>query len=383
MDGAVPIPATLPDLARFFPRADWVWVGTQLFALAIPFLFLLLGLSPPLRTFSERLAGARKYWAITIFACIYLGVAWVVMLPVGYFGDILFRRAWHGPTPTTIQWLVSQGAILLGQCALAAALLWIPYTLIRRTPRTWWLWSTIVLVPLLAVVLALYQLTLTPLWTPYRNPSPVLARRFEALAERCGLSHLQVYVGGGDSTVIGVGPFRRIIMADEADLTPDEDVVAFAHELKHYLLDTWKPVWIGAALLLAGLWLVDLVGRSAIQSFRGRLGFSELQDSASFPLAVLILTAYWLAIGLPVFNAVQRHIELEADRFALELTHLNHAEGLLQSSRATYALNEYYWFYRIWRANHPSQSVRVRLANTYHPWSTGKPSVYGRLCRMP
>ena len=385
MNGAVPIPVTLPDLARFYPRADWVWVGTQLFALAVPVAFLLLGLSPRLRAFCDQAAGGKRYRAVTTFACLYLAIAAVLTLPVGYFADILFRRAWHGPTPTSAEWLVGQGVVLLRECILAAALVWIPYAFLRRAPRTWWLWSTAVLLPLLTTALAVYQLVLTPLWTPYRNPDPILAGRFEALAERCGLRHLPIYLfGGPGETVIGVGPFRRILVTDDPNLSADEQIVLFAHELKHYLLDdTWKPIVMAAALLVAGLWLVEVLGRAAIRSFRGRLGFSELSDPASFPLAVFILSLSWLAIGLPLFNAVSRHIELQADRFALEITHLNRAEGLAQIHFAKYQLNEYYWFYRIWRADHPSQSERVRLANTYHPWTTGGRSVYSSLCRMP
>jgi hypothetical protein len=56
---------------------------------------------------------------------------------------------------------------------------------------------------------------------------------------------------------------------------------------------------------------------------------------------------------------------------------------LLQVRFAKYKLNEYYWFYRIWRANHPSQADRVRLANTYRPWTGGGRVVYERVCRMP
>jgi hypothetical protein len=89
------------------------------------------------------------------------------------------------------------------------------------------------------------------------------------------------------------------------------------------------------------------------------------------------------AVGLPAFNAVQRHAELEADRFALELTHENRGEALLQAHYSKYKLNEYYGFYRVWRANHPSQAERVRLANTYHPWDNGGALVYGHVCRMP
>jgi STE24 endopeptidase len=385
VNSAVPIPVTLPIIARFYPRADLVWVGTQLFALAIPLVVLASGASPRLRALCERVAGGRRYWVVTIFACLYLVLAAVVTLPVGYFADILFRRAWHGPTPTTVQWLASQGVVLLRECVLAAALVWIPYTLMRRAPRTWWLWATAVLVPLLTVALGIYQLVLTPLWTPYRKPDTVLAGRFEALAARCGVPHVPIYLfSGPGETVIGVGPFRRILVTDDPNLSRDEQVVLFAHELKHYLLDdTWKPIVMLAGLLITGLWLVHVLGSAAIRVFRRRLGFSELSDPASFPLAVFVLSLSWLVIGLPLFNTVSRHIELEADRFALELTHLNRAEGLAQLYFSKYQLNEYYWFYRIWRADHPSSSERVRLANTYHPWTTGKPSVYRWLCRMP
>jgi STE24 endopeptidase len=204
------VPATLPDLARFYPRADWVWVGTQLFALAVPIVFLLAGLSPRLRALCERATGGRRYWTVTTSTCVYLGLAAVVTLPVGYFADILFRRAWHGPTPTTMQWLLSQGVALLTECILAAALVWIPYTFMRRAPRSWWLWSTAALVPLLAAVLTVYQILLTPMWTSYRSPDPAIAMRLESVAERCGLTHLRIYVGGDDETVVGIGPLRNL-----------------------------------------------------------------------------------------------------------------------------------------------------------------------------
>jgi hypothetical protein len=50
MGESVPIPVTLPDLVRFYPEADWVWIGVQLFALAIPLVFLFSGVTARLRT---------------------------------------------------------------------------------------------------------------------------------------------------------------------------------------------------------------------------------------------------------------------------------------------------------------------------------------------
>jgi hypothetical protein len=305
-------------------------------------------------------------------------------LPVHYLADLVFIRAWNGPTPSTPQWLASQAGTLIAALVLVGATVWIPYALMARAPRLWWALSAAVLVPLIAVALMVYQLLLTPLWIHYHPVGdPGLASQFEALATRCAVPHIPIYVGGTDSTVLGVGPYLRLVLEEDPGLTRPERIVAFAHELKHYVLDGWKGIGMVAAMVTAGLWLVDLLGRAVIRARAKPVGFADLADPAALPLAVLILSASWLFVGLPVWNAVQRHVELEADRFALELTHDNHAAGLLQSDHAKYSLNEFYWFYRIWRANHPSQADRVRLANSYHPWSSGGRLVYAGVCRTP
>ena len=69
-------------------------------------------------------------------------------------------------------------------------------------------------------------------------------------------------------------------------------------------------------------------GPRAIRRFSGRWGFWELSDPASFPLMVFMFTFIGIAI-LPFFNLFARHIELEADRFGLELTHQNHAAATI------------------------------------------------------
>jgi Zn-dependent protease with chaperone function len=218
-------------------------------------------------------------------------------------------------------------------------------------------------------------------------PAGPLAAHAQALGERCGIARLRVLIGGNDdATVIGLGPFNRIVVSEKFvhELTEPEQVVNLAHELKHYLTwDSWQAIALIAAFLLGGLWLVDVLARGILARFGHRWGFTGLADPASFPLVLCTLTALWLAAGLPLYNAVQRRAELEADRFALELTHLNRAQGLLQIRYSKYSLNDYDAFFRTWMANHPSISERVQFANTYRPWDENEPLRYGTRCRMP
>ena len=114
-------------------------------------------------------------------------------------------------------------------------------------------------------------------------------------------------------------------------------------------------------------------------------GFAALADPAALPLMALVVTAAWAIAGLPIYNAVQRHAELEADRFALEVARDNRAQALWQASvsKQPWRMNEYDPVFRIWFANHPSQSERVRLADSWAPWKQGRPGVYDRVCRPP
>ena len=144
--------------------------------------------------------------------------------------------------------------------------------------------------------------------------------------------------------------------------------------------DNYKALAIVAGLLLAGFWLVNVLGRRAIARFN--FGFKELSDPASLPLVVLILSLLWLAV-LPAFNWEARSIEHEADRFGLELTHENRAMAELFAGWARSGLSppDYDWFFLTFRATHPSLAERIRFANDYRPWEKGGELVYGDVCK--
>jgi len=96
---------------------------------------------------------------------------------------------------------------------------------------------------------------------------------------------------------------------------------------------------------------------------------------------VLMLSVFWLAF-LPFFNLIARHIELEGDRFGLELTHQNHAAAMVfvkdvQSGIAP----DWDTFFLISQATHPSIAQRIEFANNYRPWEQGTPLVYGNVCK--
>jgi STE24 endopeptidase len=362
------------------------WAAFRLLALAIPLCFLFTGLGARLRRMCESISGRRWFWTVTLFACAYLVLAALIALPFEFSIDYIQPHVAGWSHRTLPNLLKGEGAQLVVKLVLASLLIWLPYRLIARSPRRWWLYCALALIPVAFLALVVWPVWVDPLTTTYKplDDRPLEAR-IDALAARCGITHIPVMVGGNSTGVTGLGPTNRIVLQSNLASveTPDQIVFTIGHELKHYVMDdNWKGLAIIAVCLLAGFWLTDRLGRAAIRRFSGRWGFSELSDPASVPLIVFLLTFFWLAI-VPFFNLFSRHIELEADRFGLELTHQNHAAAMVFARDASSGDVAADWdtFFLIFQATHPSVAQRIEFANTYKPWEHGKPLVYGNVCK--
>jgi STE24 endopeptidase len=384
------VPVTVPKATEALLAGQQVanirWAALQLIALAIPLFFLFTGLGARLRRMCESISGRRWLWTTTLFVCVYLIVAALIALPFDYFVGYIrpHNSGWGHQSLADMS--KGDGTQLVVRLVLASLLVWIPYRLIARSPRRWWLYCTLALIPFAFLVMVAWPVWVDPLTTTYKPlDDHALEARIDALAARCGIAHIPVLVGGNSTGVTGLGPTNRIVLQSnlESAETPDQIVFTIGHELKHYVMgDNWKGLAIIAACLLAGFWLTDRLGRAAIRRFSRRWGFSELSDPASFPLILFLLTFLWLAI-LPFFNLFARHIELEADRFGLELTHQNHAAAMefVGDVRSGRVAPDWNTFFLIFQGTHPSVAQRIEFANSYKPWETGAPLAYGNVCK--
>ncbi len=361
-----------------------IWGLSQLATLLLPAVLLFTGWGARLRTACARLARGNRYGTLTLFAGAYLVLALLVLLPLDYWRDIAAEQNFGRPGDPLLPWLAGEVVRLLVKMIVAALFLWIPYALIRRSPRRWWLYGALALIPVAFAVLVALPVFVDPLTTDYKPLNdPKLAAQIEALAQRCGMPHIPIFVGGDDDTVVGLGPTNRIILEENIRTveTPAQIAGTIGHELKHYRMgDNYKALAIVAALLLVGLWLVNRLGRAAIARWHRRFGFADLADPASLPLVVLILFGFWLCV-LPLFNWEARSIEHEADRFGLELTHTGRANAELYAGWAKTFPPDYDWFFLTFRATHPSLAERIAFANDYKPWEKGEKLVYGDVCK--
>jgi Zn-dependent protease with chaperone function len=385
----LPVPQPTPEALAYHHAQDLFWLADQALSLVVPAIILFMGWSAGMTRWARRVTGHRWYPALVLYGILYSVIVFIVALPLAYAHDYVFAHAYDQSNQTLGKWAHDEAVGLVVQLIILALVIWIPFLLIRRSPRRWWLWSTAALTPLFIVGIVLSPIWIQPLFNKFSPlPDGELKTRIEAQAARGGLHNptiLQMDQSTDSKTfgayVAGLGGTARIVIYDTALTTLDERELLFVlgHEMKHYLMgDVWKFVGMFVVLALVGFFAVDRLARAAMRRWAGSFGFTELSDPAALPLLLVIFGLVSL-VTTPITNAISRHIEHEADRFGLEITRDNHAAASTFLKRNKEAMGVPYpgWLERVFRLDHPSLGDRITFANDYHPWEEGKPLVYG------
>ena len=384
---AVPEPSALA--VRYYRTGVPLWVAGTVLDLAIPALLLWTGWSGRMRAAARRLGRSRWYPTVALFGVFYVLVTGLLELPFGWYVGFVRQHQYGLSTQTASQFL-GDGAKAVGVgCVVVVLTLWIPYLLLRRSPRRWWLWTGIATIPLATLALVVTPIWIDPLFDrfgPMRDQA--LEARIVALAQRAGIEGGRVYeVAKSEDTrqvnayVTGLGAGKRIVLWDTLvdRLTPDEVVFVMGHEMGHYVLGHTAMVILGATLLVTGsMYAVHRVAGALLTRWGRRFGFERLDDPASLPLLILVAGVVSLAVT-PVVLATSRYMEHEADRFGLEITRDNQAAArtFVKLQQENLAVPRTGVLDHLWRDSHPDVADRIEFANRYRPWATGGAGRYG------
>jgi Zn-dependent protease with chaperone function len=328
-----------------------------------------------------------------LYAVFFTLVSALLGLPLAYYADFVREHAYGLSNQTLGKWTGDwlKGAAL-GALGLALVL-WIPYLLLRRSPRRWWLYAGLATAPLAALLLIITPVWIDPLFNqfgPMKNHD--LEQRILRLADRAGIPGSRVYevkksvdTKTINAYVTGFGSTKRIVLWDTilAKLDPDQVAFVTAHEMGHFVLGHVRTlIAVLTALALLSLYVVHRLADRLIARSARRFGFNQLSDPASLPLLGLLATAVSL-VATPAVLAFTRHQEHEADRFALELTRDNYAGAttFVRLQQENLSVPRPGRWYMLWRGSHPSLGERVDFANHYRPWEQGQPLRYGQLFR--
>lgn len=246
------------------------------------------------------------------------------------------------------------------------------YTLMRKAPKTWWLWGSGVVALFFVVVMILAPVFIMPLFNKYQPAPPGPVRdEIVAMAKSVGVPSDKIFIYDGSkqsnrytANVAGLGSTSRIAMSDvmfkkDADIAEVRGVVG--HEMGHYVhAHVFIFAGLYAALALAGFFIIDRA-YAPVARLLGAKGVRGLSDPAGFPVLAIILSVLGL-LATPIQVSITRIGESDADTFSLE--HFNEPDGLakalvktIEYRAATPSKLEEILFY-----DHPSVGGRVRKA---------------------
>ena len=394
--GMVAIPEPGPAAIRYQRTGLALWFVGRAWTLAIPVLVLATGWSGRISRFaSGRDQNRPRVVTVAIFAAIYFAIEFALKFPLRYYAGFVRLHDYGLSTQTFGRWFGDSVKGLGIEVAGAALFAWVPFALLAWSPRRWWLWTGILILPFSVGSALVAPVLIDPLFNDFGSMTdPAIEAKITNLAERAGITGSKIYEvdKSRDTTTVnayvtGMFGTKRIVLWDTiiAKLAEDELLVVMGHEMGHYVLNhVALGISLGSLAVLLGLYVVHHAAGAAVTRWSRRFGFDRLDNVAALPL-LLVLVEVMMLLTSPVTNAASRWMEHEADRFALELTHTNHAAatGFAKLQRDNLAVPFPDPFTRIWRSSHPSIGERISFCNTYRPWESGEPTPLCRPVRTP
>jgi len=390
----VSVPEPTEKAVSYYRTGIVLWIVGTLWGLAIPAAFLFTGFSARIRNWAKRVG---RWWfpIIGVYFTIFALINFLIDFPLSYYSGYVRQHAYGLSNQTFSKWFGDEIKGLLIGIVVGFLFLWVPYLLLKRSPRRWWFYTGLLAIPFLCLMILVQPVWIDPLFNEFgAMKNKDLEAKILGLAERAGIEGSRVYeVEKSEDTkalnayVTGFGATKRIVLWDTIIDKLDEDELLFVmgHEMGHYVLGhVWKTILFFSLLIMATLYAIHRTAGWLIHRFSDRFGFVELSDIASLPLIILLFSVYFLIVT-PFALAFTRHHEHDADRFGLEATENNRAAAtaFVKLQEENLQVPRPHLLVKLWQASHPTLGERIDFCNEYRPWERGEPLRYESLLKRP
>jgi STE24 endopeptidase len=368
----------------YFEGGYWLPLWGTAIGVLVDWLFLRFRIAHALRAFGERVS--KRAWIVTaITAFFYTLIGTLVTLPWTIYTGYTREKRYDLLDQTFGAWAGEQAigiamALVLMPLAVVAI-----YALIRRAPRSWWLWSTGVIGLFMLFAMVLGPVFIAPLFNEYTElEDGALRDRIEAVAAQYEIPAEHIYVFDQSkqhkrisANVSGLGPTIRISLNDNLlERTSEEEILAvMGHEMGHYKLHhTWWIVGILLSLFALGLFVTSRVAPALIRRYGERWGVRDMGDPASLPVLAICL-GIWMFLMTPATNSLIRWAESKADAFGLDAAREPDGFAKVAMRLSEYRkiepgpLEDFVFF------DHPSGATRVRRAMQWKADNVENPQV--------
>ncbi len=172
----VPVPEPSEKALSYYRSGIVLWIVNVLWGLLIPALFLFTGFSARIRDWAMRI-GRWWFFVIGVYFAIFLIINFVIDLPLSYYQGYARQHAYGLSNQTLDKWFGDQLKGLLIGIGVGFLFLWIPYLLLKKSPRRWWLYTGLLAIPFLILAILVQPVWIDPLFNKF---GPMKNKELEA-----------------------------------------------------------------------------------------------------------------------------------------------------------------------------------------------------------
>jgi STE24 endopeptidase len=310
----------------YFEGGYWLILWDFLYGAVISLLLLNLRWSARMRDLSERVTRFKPLQTF-LYVAQYLVLTTILGFPLAVYEGYFREHKYGLATQTFGPWMVDQLKGLALGIVLGGLLAMLLFGVVRRLPRTWWIWGAVV-----TICFAIFGIAITPVYiAPIFNKSTILndpkvVDPILSLARANGIPAKNVYTRDASrqttrmsADVSGFANTMRITLNDNLLRrgSPEEIQAVMGHEMGHYVMNHISKglTFFSIVIVLGFAYLYWTLGWS-LQRWGEKWQIRGVGDTAVLPLALLLFSIFGTVIT-PIVNTYTRTQEYEADMYGL------------------------------------------------------------------
>jgi len=355
----------------YFEGGYWLILWDFLDSSFVFILLLATGWSACMRDWAERVTRFRPihtfiYWAE------FLVFTSVLTFPLGVYEGFVREHKYGLATQTFGPWLGDQLKGLAVGVVFGGLLVMALYGIVRRLPRTWWIWGAATSLVFLTFFSLIAPVYVAPLFNKYtRLEDPAIRDPILSMARANGISAKDVYVQDASRQSTRISAFvtgflgtERIVLNDNllkrCSLAEIEAVMG--HEMGHYVMHhAYKGLMFFGIILVLAFAFLSRSSEWALKRWGDKWRTHSAGDLAALPLFAFLILAF-LFVLTPIDNSYSRAEEFEADIFGLNAAREPDAEAEVDLKLADYRKLDPGTLEEIIFYDHPSGRVRIYAA---------------------
>jgi STE24 endopeptidase len=310
----------------YFEGGYWMILWDFLYGAVVALVLLNLRWSARMRDLSERVTRFKPLHTF-VYWLQYLVLTTILVFPLTVYEDYFREHKYGLATQTFGPWMGDQMKGLGVNLVLGGLLAMLLFGIVRRLPRTWWIWGAVVTTLFLIFTALIAPVYIVPIFNKVtRLDDPKIVDPILSMARANGIPAKDVYeIDASRQTtrmsanVSGFANTMRITLNDNLLRrgSPEEIQAVMGHEMGHYVMNhVYKDIMFFLIVIVLAFaylrWALDWTLRHWGEKWQIR----GVGDTAVLPLVVLLVSIFGFVIT-PVMNTFTRTEEYEADMYGV------------------------------------------------------------------